>query len=77
MTQEDKWTAKYDEVVAFIKTNHRNPSRYDSEERGTYCNWIKHQRKKLNAGVLKLERVERLRELLGLMAEYQHKNQYK
>ena len=34
MTQEEKWLAKYDEVVAFIKTNKRNPSKHSDEERG-------------------------------------------
>jgi len=45
MTQEEKWQAKYDEVKVFIEKNKRNPSRYDDEERGMYCNWLKHQRK--------------------------------
>ena len=31
MTQDEKWQAKYDEVVAFIKNNHRNPSKYIDE----------------------------------------------
>ena len=26
MTQDEKWKAKYNEVVAFIETNKRNPS---------------------------------------------------
>jgi hypothetical protein len=33
MTQEEKWQARYVEVVAFIETNHRNPSKYVAEER--------------------------------------------
>lgn len=32
MTQEEKWLAKYDEVVAFIKTNKRNPSKHSDED---------------------------------------------
>ena len=28
MTQDERWMAKYNEVVEFIKTNHRNPSRH-------------------------------------------------
>lgn len=34
MTQDELWMNKYQEVVAFIERNKRNPSRYDDEERG-------------------------------------------
>lgn len=34
MTQEEKWLLKYNEVVAFIENNKRNPSKHDDEERG-------------------------------------------
>ena len=39
-------------------------------------NWIKHQRKLLNAGQLKLERVEVFERLLGLCEQYRRVNQY-
>ena len=26
MTQDERWQAKYNEVMEFIETNHRNPS---------------------------------------------------
>ena len=32
MTQDEKWMLKYNEVVVFIETNHRNPSRHRLEE---------------------------------------------
>lgn len=38
MTQEEKWLDKYKEVKWFIEKNHRNPSRYDANERGGYVN---------------------------------------
>ena len=76
MKQDETWMMKYEAIKAFILTNKRNPSRYDPEERGVYCNWIKHQRKLYNTGELKPERVERLRELMELMEQYRHKNQY-
>lgn len=50
--------AKYNEVVAFIQTNHRNPSRHRIEEHDM-LNWLKATRKKLNAGELKAERLKR------------------
>lgn len=34
MTQDEKWLLKYNEVVAFIENNKRNPSKHDDEERG-------------------------------------------
>lgn len=76
MTQEERWLEKYNEVKAFIEKNHRNPSRYNPEERYKYCNWIKHNKKLLNSGELKLERVEIFKRLLSLCEEYKRVNQY-
>lgn len=76
MTQDEKWLTKYNEVKSFIEKNHRNPSRYDDEERGKYCNWLKHNRKLLKAGKLKEDRIEMFTLLLSKMEEYKHKNQY-
>ena len=75
MTQDEKWKARYNEVVAFIETNHRNPSKHRIEEHDM-LNWLKANRKVLNAGKMKLERVERFKELLALMEQYRRKNQY-
>ena len=33
MTQEERWQSSYDEVVAFIKQNQRNVSKYSLDER--------------------------------------------
>ena len=67
MTQDERWIVKYNDVKTFIETNKRNPSKYDAEERGEYYTWLKHNRKKLNAGTLKPERVEKFRKLLELV----------
>lgn len=76
MTQEDKWITKYNEVKTFIVFNKRNPSRYDPMERGLYFNWLHHNRKQLNAGTLKSERVNLFEKLLALADENKHVNQY-
>ena len=76
MTQDERWLARYNEVKSFIETNHRNPSRYNPEERGLYLNWIKHNRQLMNQGVMKPERVEQFKILLTLMEENKHTNQY-
>ena len=49
MTQEEKWQAKFEEVMEFIKMNKRNPSKHRIEEHGM-LNWLKANRKVLNAG---------------------------
>ncbi len=76
MTQDERWMARYNEVKEFIEREHRNPSRYDDEERGMYCNWLKHQRKLYNSGEMKEERREMFEKLLGLCEQYKRKNQY-
>ena len=75
MTQEERWQIRYDEVVEFIETNHRNPSRHRIEEHDM-LNWLKANRKVLNAGKMKAERVEPFMKLLELSEQYRRKNQY-
>lgn len=75
MTQEERWLVRYNEVVAFVEANHRNPSKHRIEEHDM-LNWVKANRKALNAGELKAERVERFKELLELMEENKRKNQW-
>ena len=40
MTQDEKWYVRYNEVVTFIDTNKRNPSRHRIEEHD-HLNWLK------------------------------------
>lgn len=76
MDQETRWLTRYDEVVAFIEREHRNPSRYDAEERGLYVNWLRHNRTMYNSGEMKEERREMFKELMALMETNRHKNQW-
>ena len=76
MTQDKSWQEKYNEVVAFIKTNKRNPSKHIDEERGRYLNWLKHNKKLYTAGLLKEDRVEKFVTLMELSEMYKRKNQY-
>jgi hypothetical protein len=75
MMQDEKWMLKYNEVVVFIETNHRNPSRHRLEEHDM-LNWVKQQRKLKNKGELKTERAEMLERLLSLCEEYKRVNQW-
>lgn len=76
MTQDDSWHKKYKEVLNFLLENRRNPSRHDPEERGKYINWIKHNKKRLNAGEMKPERAEKFQELLKMIEFYKRVNQW-
>ena len=75
MTQEERWITNYGEVMLFIKKNGRNLSKYTLEERRLYT-WVKHQRKVMNAGKMKAERVEPFMKLLEMSEQYRRKNQY-
>jgi len=75
MTQDERWQSRYDEVKAFIEANHRNPSKHRIEEHD-HLNWLKANRKALNAGKMKADRVEKFKELLAMMELYRRKNQW-
>jgi len=75
MTQDEKWIVKYQDVIDFLEENHRNPSKHRLEEHD-YVNWLKANRKVLNAGKMKPERVEKFSKLLEMAEQYRRKNQY-
>ena len=75
MDQGTRWLTRYQEVVEFVETNHRNPSRHRIEEHDM-LNWVKANRKVMNAGKMRPERVEAFGRLLALMEENKRKNQY-
>lgn len=75
MTQDERWMKRYLEVVEFIEANHRNSSKHRVEEH-LMLNWVKQQRKLINAGKMKAERMERFKELLRLSEQYKRKNQW-
>lgn len=76
MTQDERWIIRYNEVREFIEREHRNPSKHRIEEHDM-LNWLKANRKKMNAGELKPERVLKFMELLALMEDNKHINQWK
>ena len=75
MTQEEKWILRYNEVMEFININRRNPSKHRIEEHDM-LNWLKANRKLINAGALKPERIEAFKRLLELVEQYKRVNQY-
>ena len=58
----------------FLEENHRNPSKHRIEEHD-FLNWLKANRKALNAGKMKPERVEKFIKLLEVKEQYRRKNQ--
>ncbi len=76
MTQDERWLARYNEVMDFMARERRNPSRHRIEEHDM-LNWLKANRKRMNAGELKAERVELFQKLLELGEKVKHINQYK
>ena len=76
MTQDERWLLKYNEVMVFIETNHRNPSRHRLEDHDI-LNWLKVNRKKMNAGELEEPRLGKFMELLELCEQNKHVNQWK
>ena len=75
MTQEERWIVRYNELMGFLEENHRNPSKHRIEEHDM-LNWVKANRKALNAGKMKPKRVEKFRKLLEMTEHYKRKNQY-
>ena len=68
MTQDERWMQNYNEVMTFIESNHRNPSKHRIEEH-LMLNWVKHNRKLLKAGKMAPERVEMMGKLVDLWEE--------
>ena len=75
MTQDEKWIVRYLDLMGFLDENHRNPSKHRIEEHDM-LNWLKANRKALNAGKMKPERLEKFRKLLEMTEQYKRKNQY-
>lgn len=75
MTQDERWLARYKEVMRFLEENHRNPSKHRIEEHDM-LNWLKANRKVMNKGEMRPERVELFERLLALAEENKHVNQY-
>ena len=75
MTQDERWLAKYNELVEFLKINKRRPSKYNMEERNAW-NWFRHTQKQMSAGELKLESAALFEKLLDLCEKYKRVNQY-
>ena len=75
MKQDERWNLRYQEVMDFITANHRNPSKHRLEEHDM-LNWVKANRKVMNAGKMKAERVGKFSKLLELVEQHRRVNQW-
>ena len=75
MTQDELWLNKWQEAIDFLETNHRRLSKFVPEERDMR-NWWKHNKKLMNAGSMKEDRVVLFEELLEMGEKYRRVNQY-
>lgn len=75
MTQDERWLLRYNEVKSFIEEHLRNPSKYYDEEK-LMVHFLKRGRKLMNAGEMPEDRIEKFKELLALIEDNKHLNQY-
>jgi hypothetical protein len=75
MTQDELWLQKWRELMDFLETNHRRPSKFIPEQRNMRT-WWKHNKKLLNAGSMKEDRVALFNQLLEVGEKYRRVNQY-
>ena len=75
MTQDELWLQKWRELMDFLESNHRRPSKFIPEQRNMRS-WWKHNKKLLNAGSMKEDRVALFNKLLEVGEKYRRVNQY-
>lgn len=76
MNRDVAWINKYQQVLAFVETYQRGPSRHHIEEHDM-LNWMKFNRKKDNLGKLVGFRKEQFDALRKLISSFNRVNQYK
>ena len=76
MTQEERWQQQYEQMMSFMETNQRRPSKYRLEEHDM-LNWFKATNKRIAKGELSEERLKKFNILLEVAEKYRRLNQYK
>lgn len=66
---------RFNEVKEFVEREHRNPSKYNPEER-LMIRFLKRNRRLLNTDDLNEDRLEKFSALLELCEKYKRVNQY-
>lgn len=76
MTRDEIWMAHYEEVMAFMKTNQRRPSKYKAEELRMH-NWLKATKKVINKGKCPPNRLKKFTVLMEVAKKYRRLNQFR
>lgn len=76
MTQDERWAYMYRRYMRYLEVNKRCPSKYKVRD-SKLVNWVKHNRKLRNKGLLKDSRKERFFHLLEVAEKYKRVNQHK
>jgi len=75
MTQDERWELHFEQVMQFMRTQRRCPSKHRLEEH-RMLNWIKFNKKQLAKGKMPPSRLQHFQQLLQTADRYQRLNQY-
>lgn len=75
MTQDEKWQIQFEQMMDFMETYHRRPSKHRIEEHDL-LNWFKHTKKMIAKGNYPPDRLEKFAQLMEVAGKYRRKNQY-
>ena len=75
MTQDEKWQRQYEQMMTFMETYHRRPSKHRLEEHNM-LNWFKATKKRIAKGNYPEDRLEKFKLLMRVADKYQRLNQY-
>lgn len=75
MTRDERWNKRFVEVKTFIENNKRNPSKYRIEEHDM-LNWLKANRKLVNSGKMREDRMKLFEKLVEMGEKVRRVNQY-
>ena len=75
MTQDERWQARYAQVMAFMEDHQRRPSKHRLEEH-QMLNWIKHTKKMIEIEGYPSDRIEKFKKLIEMAEKSRRVNQY-
>ena len=75
MTQDEKWQRQYEQMMTFMETYHRRPSKHRLEEHDM-LNWFKATKKRIAKGNYPEDRLEKSKLLMEVAEKYRRLNQY-
>ena len=75
MTQDERWQLQYEQMMTFMETYHRRPSKHRLEEHDM-LNWFKATKKRIAKGNYPEDRLEKFKLLMEVADKYRRLNQY-